>query len=198
MNFWDRYAGVYDFAEALNGSVYPRIRKLTERLVPRGARVLDCAAGTGALSISAAKRASEVLCTDFSEKMQAVAKRKAKVLGIENIRFGRCDIFEIDAPDETYDVTIAGNVLHLLDDPERAVRELARVTKRGGRILLPCFMTAGREGVMLKLYRKLGYNGRPFSPEEYCQMLARLGLGKVKAKLIKGFIPCCYAIIFKK
>ncbi len=197
MNFWDRYAGVYDLAEAVNGNVYPRIRKLTERLTPRGAKVLDCAAGTGALSISAAKRASEVLCTDSSEKMLAVAKRKAKALGVTNIRFGRCDIFKIDAPDETYDVTIAGNVLHLLDDPERAVRELARVTKRGGRILVPCFMTAGREGVMLKLYRKLGYNGRPFSPKEYCRMLAGLGLGTVKAKLIKGFIPCCYAIIFK-
>ncbi len=198
MNFWDRYSGVYDLAEAMNGNVYPRIRKLTERLVPRGARVLDCAAGTGALSISAAKRASEVLCTDFSEKMQAVAKRKAKARDITNIRFGRCDIFEIDAPDETYDVTIAGNVLHLLDDPERAVRELARVTKRGGRILVPCFMTAGREGVLLKLYRKLGYNGRPFSPNEYCKMLAGLGLGAVKAKLIKGMMPCCYAVIFKK
>ncbi len=198
MNFWDRYAGVYDLVETLNGSVYLKIRRMTERLTPKGAGVLDCAAGTGALSISAAKRASEVLCTDYSEKMQAVAKRKAKALGITNIRFGRCDIFEIDAPDETYDVTIAGNVLHLLDDPGRAVRELARVTKRGGRILVPCFMTAGREGVLLKVCRRLGYNGRPFSPEEYCRMLAKLGLGKVKAKLIKGFIPCCYAVIFKK
>jgi len=165
MNFWDRVAGVYDLAEALNVGVYPRLQRMTERLVPRGAKVLDCAAGTGALSISAAKRASEVLCTDCSEKMLAAAKRKAKALGVENIRFGRCDIFEIDAPDETYDVTIAGNVLHLIDDPERAVRELSRVTKRGGRILLPCFMTAGREGVVLNLYRKLGYNGRTFFPK---------------------------------
>ncbi len=197
MNFWDRYARVYDLAETLNGNVYPEIQRFTERLVPRGARVLDCAAGTGVLSVSAAKRASEVLCTDYSEKMQAVAKRKAKVLGVTNIKFERCDIFEIDAPDETYDVTIAGNVLHLLDDPERAVRELSRVTKRGGRILLPCFMTAGREGVLMKLYRKLGYNGRKFSPNEYCRMLAGLGLGTVKAKLIKGMIPSCYAVIFK-
>ncbi len=197
MNFWDRYAGVYDLAEALNIGVYPRLQRMTERLTPRGARVLDCAAGTGALSVSAAKKASEVLCTDYSEKMQAVAKRKAKVLGLTNIKFERCSIFETDAPDETYDVTIAGNVLHLLDDPERAVRELARVTKRGGRILVPCFMTAGREGVMLKLYRKLGYNGRKFSPEGYCKMLAGLGLGTVKAKLIKGIMPCCYAVIFK-
>lgn len=197
MNFWDRVAVVYDFAEALQGDVYPRIWRMTERLVSRGARVLDCAAGTGALSISAAKRASEVLCTDCSEKMLAAAKRKAKALGIGNIRFEKSSIFEIDAPDEIYDVTIAGNVLHLLYDPERAARELARVTKRGGRILVPCFTTAGREGVVLKLYRKLGYNGRTFSPNEYCRMLKSYGLGTVKAKLIKGMIPCCYAVIFK-
>lgn len=197
MNFWDRYAGVYDLVEATQGDVYPRIRRMTERLTPRGAKVLDCAAGTGALSIAAAKRASEVLYTDYSEKMMDVAKRKARALGVTNIRFEQSDIFSIDAPDETYDVTIAGNVLHLIDDPERAVRELARVTKRGGRILVPCFTTAGREGIVLKLYRKLGYNGRTFSPEGYCRMLSKLGLGRVKAKLIKGFIPCCYAVIFK-
>ena len=49
MDFWDNIAGFYDLAEAVNGKVYEQMLSITARLVPKGARVLDCAAGTGAL-----------------------------------------------------------------------------------------------------------------------------------------------------
>ena len=47
MDFWDRFAGVYDLAESINGSVYTEMRDITRRLIPAGAKVLDCGAGTG-------------------------------------------------------------------------------------------------------------------------------------------------------
>lgn len=198
MTFWDRVSGLYDFAEQFNGKVYRGIVKFTARLVPEGANVLDCAAGTGELSIAASRKAREVLCTDYSEKMLNVAREKVEKLGITNIGFEQGSIFNINAPDETYDVTIAGNVLHLLDDPEAAVRELARVTKRGGRLLLPCFTTAGSADKMIRLYRLLGYNGKSYTPSEYCCMLADMNIGSVKAKVFKGRIDCCYVMIIKK
>lgn len=198
MDFWDRVSGLYDFAERFNSEVYRGIVKFTARLVPEGANVLDCAAGTGELSIAASRKAREVLCTDYSEKMLAVARRKVDDLGITNIGFEQGSIFNINAPAETYDVTIAGNVLHLLDDPEAAVRELARVTKRGGRMLLPCFTTAGSADKMIRLYRLLGYNGKSYTAEEYCRMLVNTGCGSVKAKIFEGRVPCCYAMIIKK
>ena len=43
-NFWDKIAGVYDLAESINGDVYHEMCAQTERLVPAGAKVLDCAA----------------------------------------------------------------------------------------------------------------------------------------------------------
>ena len=57
-NFWDKIAGVYDLAESINGDVYHEMCAQTERLVPAGAKVLDCAAGTGELSLAAAKNAA--------------------------------------------------------------------------------------------------------------------------------------------
>ena len=52
MNFWDKIAGVYDIAEAFNGKVYNKLTHAVAKLTPEGSRVLDCAAGTGNLSLA--------------------------------------------------------------------------------------------------------------------------------------------------
>lgn len=198
MEFWDKIAGVYDIAESFNGNVYREMCGITTRLTPNGAKVLDCAAGTGELSFAAAKKAESVVCTDISENMLKTAKRKAVVFGVENIAFEARNIFDLKDPDDTYDVVIAGNVLHLLTNPEGAVRELYRVLKPGGRLLLPTFMTKNRGKTIFKLYKLLGFDPEAdYLPSEYKKMLEGCGLGRVRTKLIKGLIPCCYAVIEK-
>ncbi len=201
MEFWDKFARYYDVAERLNGKVYDEMCELTKRLVPRNANVLECAAGTGELSLAAAEKAQSVLCTDNSENMLREARRKADKRGISNISFARQNIFRLDIPDESCDVVIAGNVLHLLNAPENAVKELWRVTRRGGRILLPTFMTRNGSAIskaLLSAYEKLGFEpSTEYNPRSYVFMLKGFGLGRVKAKLIKGTIPCCYAVIVK-
>ena len=117
-DFWDKIAGVYDLAESINGDVYHEMCAQTERLVPAGAKVLDCAAGTGELSLAAAKNAESVVCTDLSEKMLKNARRKAGFFGADNISFETRNIFDLKDPDNTYDIVIAGNVLHLLKNPQ--------------------------------------------------------------------------------
>ena len=64
MDFWDKVANYYDLSEKLNGKAYREMCELTAKLTPRGAKVLECAGGTGELSLSAAKKADSVLCTD--------------------------------------------------------------------------------------------------------------------------------------
>lgn len=201
MDFWDRFAKYYDAAEKLNGEVYGEMRRITVKLTPFRSKVLECAAGTGELSLAAALKAESVVCTDNSEKMLETAREKAARRGAMNIEFKRANVFHLDEPDETFDVVIAGNVLHLLENPENAVRELCRVTKRGGRILLPTFMTSEKtaaSGLMLKAYRKLGFSPcTEYTPRSYIYMLKGCNIGQVKAKLIRGTIPCCYAVIIK-
>lgn len=201
MDFWDKFARYYDVAEKLNGEVYRRMRDITVKLTPFHSKVLECAAGTGELSLAAATKAESVLCTDNSVKMLETARQKSEKRGVTNMEFARANIFHLDAADETYDVVIAGNILHLLQNPENAVRELYRVTKHGGRLLLPTFMTSEKSpisGVLLKAYQKLGFEPcTEFTPRSYVFMLKGCDLGTVKAKLIKGTIPCCYAVIIK-
>lgn len=198
MDFWDRFAGVYDLAESINGSVYTEMCDITRRLVPAGAKVLDCGAGTGELSLAASDNADSVLCTDLSKNMLKQAQRKAKALGADNIEFAARNIFDLQDPDDTYDVVIAGNVLHLLTNPQGAVKEMYRVLKPGGRLLLPTFTNKNSARLLIGIYKKLGFDpAANYSPSEYKKMLGDCGLGRVRTKLIKGLVPCCYAVIEK-
>ena len=207
MEFWDKVAGLYDIAESFNGKVYRKMTETVTELTPAGARVLDIAAGTGQLSLAAAKKADSVLCTDMSEKMLEKAKRNAMRKGVVNIDYATRNIFHLPDEDETYDVVIAGNVLHLLENPEDAVRELWRVTKRGGRILLPTFVLGKCsptseehfKNVSIGFYKLIGFDPvTDYTPAQYRKMLTDCGLGEVRVKLIRGKIPCCFAVILKK
>lgn len=198
MDFWDRFAGVYDLAESINGSVYTEMCDITRRLVPAGAKVLDCGAGTGELSLAASDNADSVLCTDLSKNMLKQAQRKARALGADNIEFAARNIFDLQEPDDTYDVVIAGNVLHLLTNPQGAVKEMYRVLKPGGKLLLPTFTNKNSTRLLIGIYKKLGFDpAANYSPSEYKKMLEDCGLGRVRTKLIKGLVPCCYAVIEK-
>lgn len=198
MNFWDKWAGLYDLAESLNHRAYQAMLNGVRAVVPEGAKVLDCAAGTGELSIAAAEKAESVLCTDMSISMLEVARKKCSKQGIENIRFEERNILELPDDDDTYDIVIAGNVLHLLDEPQKAVKELARVVKNGGKLILPTFMVLENKRMpfLIKIYGLFGFrSSRNYNSEEYKEMLESCGVGKVKVTLLKGSFPVAFGVV---
>ena len=199
--FWDRVAGLYDLAEWTNREVNASARKREGELIPAGARVLDCAAGTGEFSLAAAKRAGSVLCTDLSLPMLDKARKKASRKGLTNISFAQRDITALPDPDGAFDAVIAGNVLHLLDDPEPAVRELWRVTAPGGRLILPTYLqgkVGAAYGAMIKIYQGVGFHyEHAFTAETYREFLERLGLGPVEVEVVDGHVAEGIAVLEK-
>ena len=191
--FWDRAAGLYDLFEWSNRKVNAAARARVGELVPAGARVLDCAAGTGEFSLAVAKRAGSVLCTDQSEAMLARARKKVRKRGLSNVSFARRDITALPDPDGSFDAVIAANVLHLLPDPEPAVRELWRVVAPGGRLILPTYLQgkAGTAyGAMIKIYQGVGFHyEHAFTSETYREFLERLKLAPVALEVIPGGVP---------
>ncbi len=200
--FWDRAAGLYDLFEWSNRKVNAAARAHVGELVPAGARVLDCAAGTGEFSLAAAKRAGSVLCTDQSEAMLARARKKAARRGLSNLQFARRDITALSDPDGSFDAVIAANVLHLLPQPEVAVRELWRVAAPGGRLILPTYLqgkAGAAYGSMIKIYQGVGFHyEHAFTPETYREFLERLKLAPVALEVIPGGVPEGIGILEKR
>lgn len=202
MGFWDMVAPVYDLLESANGRVYRKMLGYSASLVKEGDRVLECAAGTAEISIAVSEKASHILCTDMSENMLDVAKEKCRKKGISNIEFAERNIFDLPEEDETYDVVIAANVLHLVENPENAVKELMRVLKRGGKLLVPTFITTNKDGApmnLIKIYRLFGFNpASHYTPDSYLQMLKGCKTGcRLRMKVFDGLIPLAYAVIYK-
>ena len=201
MNFWDRVAGLYDWVELTNRRVNSAAAVRVARLVPEGARVLDCAAGTGLFALAAARRADSVLCTDLSQAMLSRAEKKARKQGLSNICFAVRDLTALPEGNGSFDVVIAANVLHLLPEPETAVRELWRVTAPGGRLILPTYLQGKAEaayGTMIKIYQGAGFHyEHAFTPGTYRTFLENLCLAPVELEVIPGHVPEGIALLGK-
>ena len=99
---------------------------------------LDVAAGTGGLSLPAARLGARVLATDWSPAM--IARFEARVRKEGLTAEGRVmDCHALDLPDESFEVTGSQFGVMLVPDQARALREMARVTKPGGRVLLVAY-----------------------------------------------------------
>jgi ubiquinone/menaquinone biosynthesis C-methylase UbiE len=108
MTFWDFCAPFYDRAEHTNTAYIGMLRKMKER-VPQGASVFEAAAGTGSISLDVSDKADKVLCTDISERMLNVARKKAERRGIKNVTFAQRSLFDTGEANSSYEV-IGGNM----------------------------------------------------------------------------------------
>ena len=86
-----------------------------------------------------------------------------RVLCQEVASFEHADILHLDYPDESFDKVVAANVIHLLDEPLKALSELDRVCRKGGRIIIPTYMNCEkREGKTSGFAAAVGKAGADF------------------------------------
>lgn len=101
-----------------------------------GERFLDVAAGTGGLSLPAARLGAEVLATDWSPAMIERFEARVRDEGLSNAEGRVMDCHALDLADNGFDVTGSQFGVMLVPDQTRALREMVRVTKPGGRVLV--------------------------------------------------------------
>lgn len=104
-----------------------------------GTRFLDVAAGSGALSIPAARRGADVLATDIAPTMVERLVSRAQAEGLTNLTGRVMDGQALDLDDDTFDVSASQHGVSLFPDLKGGLAELARVTKRGGRMVIVAF-----------------------------------------------------------
>ena len=99
-----------------------------------GGVFLDLACGDGCLSVPCAANGTKIIAGDISNNMLKILQDKAKHNGINlsNVTLCRMNALDIPLADESVDTVVANSVLHLISNPEKVVREIYRVLKKGG------------------------------------------------------------------
>ncbi|MGH7766227.1 MAG: ArsR/SmtB family transcription factor [Candidatus Binatia bacterium] len=107
-----------------------------EKLLPADLVLADIGCGTGSLTRELARFAKKVIAVDLSAEMMRRAKLLTKEGEISNVEFRRGDAEKLPLARRSVDAAFCVMVLHFLENPERAVRELCRVTRPGGSVIL--------------------------------------------------------------
>jgi demethylmenaquinone methyltransferase/2-methoxy-6-polyprenyl-1,4-benzoquinol methylase len=131
---FDRIAGVYDVMNTvMTAGLHHRWRTRAVDLarVGPGTRALDVATGTGDLAIELASRGGEVVGSDFSEGMLAKARTKAPGLTWEH-----ADAMALPYADDAFDAATVGFGARNFGDLEQGLREMVRVVRPGGRVVI--------------------------------------------------------------
>lgn len=197
--FWDNVSGLYDFVETVyNGRVYRSLGERVAEEIEQNDIVLECACGTGAISRYLAPKCRLLIATDFSRGMlKQTAKNCRKY---HNVKVKHADMTQLKCRSDRFDKVVAGNVIHLLENPHAAIKELERVCKIGGKIIVPTYINASA-GVNKKAVQLLELAGanfkRQFDIDSYKQFFTNAGYQNVEYFIIEGRMPCAVAVITK-
>ena len=197
--FWDKISPLYDlFENVYNHKVYAGTGKKVAEFINPTDVVLECACGTGAITVCIAGKCRKLIATDFAPGMLRQAARKCRKFN--NVRFRRADITSIRCRDDRFDKVVAGNVIHLLPDPGKALAELERVVKPGGKIIIPTYINMSKKsaGLAVKFVEFLGADfKKQFDLESYKSFFAEMGYDNVEYHVVDGRMPCAIAVIRK-
>ena len=195
--FWDKVSSVYVFfLNAFNHKVFRETGIKVSDFIESSDEVLECACGTGEISKFIAQKCSKLTATDFSDGMLKHAQKKCRAY--TNIQFLNADITSLNFSDASFNKAVAGNVIHLLSEPQKALSELERVVKKGGKLIIPTYINMSKKSGRLaaKFIQKLGAGfKRQFDFESYKKFFSDLGYKNVEYSVVEGRMPCAVAVI---
>ena len=191
--FWDRTAKIYDHFMKKDHKAYKQMYSLIYPVV-RHKTVLELATGTGLIAKHIVRSADHIEATDASQEMIEQAKQGVKST---KLYFSVQDMFHLPYADQSFDVVIVVNALHIVLEPEKALSEIRRVLKDDGVLVAPTFTHADNAffGKVKAFFMKLA--GFPlhskWTSHEYLAFLRENGWTVQKSTVLKASFPLTYA-----
>ena len=195
--FWDRSAKRYDrLIDEDDDLAIFTLERSRKYLQPTDV-VLDfgCATGRNALEIAA--EAEEIWGIDISTEMIRTAKGNTVKSGISNIHFMQAEINDSRLENESFNVVLANNILHLINDPLQAAVRIGQLLKPGGIFIsvTPCLGAArSLTTAAIKLSGLLGMvpQTRRFKPEDVESLIHEAHYELIETKLFEDQIPAIF------
>ena len=191
-NFWDKNAGRYDRFMRKDRAAYDEMYELI-RPVVRHKTVLELATGTGLIAKHIVNAAAHIEATDASAEMITEAKRTRSA----KLHFSVQDMFRLPYANQSFNVVIVSNALHIVPQPEKALQEIKRVLKDDGVLIAPTFTHAGNSfsGMVRAFFMRMaGFPLRSkWTSAEYLRFLRQNGWAVRKSAVLKASFPLTYA-----
>lgn len=153
---------------------------------------LDVGCGTGNYTIELEKRGADAIGIDSSEEMVAYARIKATKANIET-SFHAADAMNLPFPDSTFDTVISNGLLCFLKEPEKALMEMRRVLKPGGRLVVGVLNRWSPWALFRRvkgLFKDTIYNQAHFiSPPELERLIREAGFDLKETRTCLFFFP---------
>ena len=191
-NFWDKNAGRYDRFMRKDRAAYDEMYELI-RPVVRHKTVLELATGTGLIAKHIVNAAAHIEATDASAEMITEAKRTRSA----KLHFSVQDMFRLPYANQSFNVVIVSNALHIVPQPEKALQEIKRVLKDDGVLIAPTFTHAGNSfsgKVRAFFMKRVGFPlHSKWTSAEYLRFLSQNGWAVRKSAVLKASFPLTYA-----
>lgn len=133
--FWDRLSKNFDKQSKKYEQTYTKIIANTKRYLKRNDLVLDYACGTGLVANEIAGDVQKVQAIDISSKMIEAARKKSAELKIDNVDYTHLTLFDEKLPKGSFDVILANNVMHFIEDTHKLMQRINELLKPGGLII---------------------------------------------------------------
>ena len=190
---WDLYAPIYERAMRADRKVYAFMYERIPTVI-HGKEVLEIATGPGLLAKHVAGAAKRMIATDYSDGMIREAKKGAIP---ENLTFKVADATALPYADDSFDAVLIANALHVMPEPEKALREIDRVLRPGGILIAPNFVEH-QAGIASRLWSEiLSLAGVRFehqwTSQEYLAWLEEHGWRVTFSKEMAARITLMYA-----
>lgn len=194
-NYWQRIARIYAPLMESDRKFYNGICGYIKDYLKPDMNVLELACGSGQLSFLLSNYVNSWTATDFSENMIEQAKKRGVT---EKLHFCVADATLLSFDDEKFDCVVISNALHIMPEPEKAMREIHRVLKSGGVLYAPTFLWAeGKASNIRKWLMSLtGFRAyKEWNRESFNKFILEHGFKVVEMNLVDGRLAPVGALI---